>query len=94
MVLFHWNILEVSDELAVFVGLREKAGSSSPYVFRHSTAITSFDESTGIGMTESGRVYQCEGLPSDPKDEIRGIVRQLMKSRHYRFRYPFSSTQA
>lgn len=93
ITLFHWNILDLSDEHAIFVGLRVKTGTSSPYVFRYSTSIKSFDESTGIGITESGRVYRCEGLPSDPKGEIRGMVRQTMQYRNYRFRYDFESIQ-
>jgi len=93
IILFHWNILEFSDEHAIFVGLRVKASTSSPYVFRYSTAIKSFDESTGLGVTESGRVYRCQGKPSDPKGEIRGMVQQIMQYSNYRFRYPFSSTQ-
>lgn len=93
MILFHWNILDLSDELAIFVGLRMKAGTSSPYVFRWSTAIKSFDESTGIGITESGRVYHCQGLASDPKGEIRGMVSQMMCGRSYRFRYDFELMQ-
>lgn len=93
IILFHWNILEFSDEHAIFVGLRVKAGTSSPYVFRYSTPIKSFDESTGKGITESGRVYHCKGSASDPKGEIGGMVRQIMQYRDYRFRYPFSSTQ-
>lgn len=93
IILFHWNILEFNDEHAIFVGLRVKAGTSSTYVFRYSTAIKSFDESKGTGITESGRVYRCEGLPSDPKGEIRGMVRQIMQYRNYRFRYDFELIQ-
>lgn len=93
IILFHWNILEFNDEHAIFVGLRVKAGTSSPYVFRYSTSIKSFDESTGIGITESGRVYHCQGSASDPKGEIRAMVRQMMLGRSYRFRYDFESMQ-
>lgn len=93
IILFHWNILEFSDEHSIFVGLRVKAGTSSPYVFRYSTSIKSFDESTGTGITESGRIYHCLGSASDPKGEIRGMVRQIMQYRNYRFRYDFESIQ-
>lgn len=93
MVLFHWNILEVSENLAIFVGMRVKAGTNSSYVFRYSTSIKSFDESNGIGITESGRVYRCQGSPSDPKGEIRTLVKQIMRGQNYHFRYTFRSPQ-
>lgn len=93
VVLFHWNIVEISGHHSIFVGMRVKAGIKSPYVFRYSTAIKSFDEASGIGTTESGRVYRCQGPPSDPKGEIRALVKQMLPIRSYRFRYEFTATQ-
>jgi len=35
MILFHWNILEVWENLVIFVGMRVKANIKSTYVFRY-----------------------------------------------------------
>lgn len=89
IVLFHWNILELADDVAIFVGMRVSNETTSAYVFRYSTAIKLFDEETGIGVTKSGRIYRCVGRPSDPNGEIRMLVTQMTRGYLYNFRYMF-----
>lgn len=98
ITLFHWNILELGDELEIFVGLRDKPDkylrdTASDYLFRYSTPVESFDEVTGIGVTKSGRVYRCMGAPTDPHGEIRAIVGVILNGRNFRFRYDFREIQ-
>jgi len=94
ITLFHWNILELDDDFAIFVGLRMKAGedSSSPngFTLRRSTKVISFNEITGHGLTLSGRNYHCFGAASDPDQVIRRLIFIGMGGRPYRFRYAFS----
>lgn len=99
ITLFHWNILELSDDLAIFVGLRQKSESVNLYFpyncsFRSSTSIESFDINTGIGVTQSGRVYICTGKPSDPNKLIRLMVRLNYEGLRYQYRYKFTKPEA
>lgn len=94
ITLFHWNILEISDDLAIFVGLYKKrdnpeSDSTYHFSFRRSTKIIHFDELTGYGKTLSGRDYQCIGAASDPHGIIRAMVNKKMRGMPYHFRYPF-----
>lgn len=94
ITLFHWNILELGDDLAIFVGLYKKADnpkSCSAYYFsfRTSTESIHFDETTGYGKTISGRDYRCVGAASDPHGIIRAIVNEKMRGIPYQFRYAF-----
>lgn len=97
IILFHWNILELQEDLAIFVGLRHRnyrPGLSFPYScsLRFSTSIKNFDELTGVGTTMSGRIYHCIGGASDPHGLIRRAISEKMAGRYYRFRYPFNTT--
>jgi hypothetical protein len=99
ITLFHWNIVELSDDLAIFVGLRnrtQRQGLSYPYncSCRFSTAIKCFDKESGQGTTLSGRIYYCLGTASDPDGLIRRAVHEEMRGRPYRFRYQFSMLDA
>lgn len=73
ITLFHWNILELPDNRAIFVGLQHRperdyikshditADILLNYSFRQSTTIQLFDERSGQGITGSGRQYHCLG---------------------------------
>jgi hypothetical protein len=101
ITLFHWNILELPDNQAIFVGLQHRPERDNiqkhditadillNYSFRQSTAIQLFDEISGQGVTRSGRQYHCLGLPSDPKNLIRKVVKLKFGLLPCRFRYEF-----
>lgn len=101
IILFHWNILELTDDMAIFVGLHHRLDRdiSQPedillnYSFRQSTPIKLFDEQLGHGITYSGRRYQCIGEPSDPQNLIR-IAVGILFGRIVKFRYPFKEYDA
>lgn len=95
VTLFHWNILEVNEDNAIFVGLFLKPDSVRTVFpfncgFRSSSAIKNFDPITGIGITKSGRCYQCVGEPSDPHGIIRSIVAWHFGSLNAKYRYNFA----
>tara|TARA_R110001599_G_scaffold57476_1_gene157939 strand:+ start:522 stop:851 length:330 start_codon:yes stop_codon:yes gene_type:complete len=105
IILFHWNILEMPDGKAIFVGLRYRGERDIPsliadskdlllnYSFRFSTPIKEFDEQLGHGITYSGRVYQCIGKPSDPQHLIRNTINRHF-GRHFTYRYKFNEYDA
>lgn len=99
IMLFHWNIIEIGDDLAIFVGMKHKLGCEDetfPFncSFRTSTAIRSFDAKTGVGITTSGRVYYCTGKPSDPHGLIRLMVKLKYEGLRYRYRFEFTAAEA
>lgn len=105
ITLFHWNILEIANGKAIFVGLRHRVERDNPnltsdskdillkYSFRISTPIKEFDDHLGIGITYSGRVYQCIGKPSDPQHLIRTTINSLF-DQHFKYRYIFKEYDA
>lgn len=105
IILFHWNILEISDGKAIFVGLRYRGERDIPshiadledlllnYSFRFSAPIKEFDEELGHGITYSGRVYQCIGKASDPQHLIRNTIDRVF-GKKFTYRYEFKEYDA
>jgi hypothetical protein len=58
IVLVRWRILETDSGERHLVGARE-----DDFTGRVSTAITTFDPSRMMAMTQSGRTYQLRGAP-------------------------------
>jgi hypothetical protein len=63
----NWAIFQLEDGLRIFVGEEDgKVGK-----LRTSSPITSIDETSLTGTTESGRVYRLIGKPrSDPMEDF------------------------
>jgi hypothetical protein len=102
MTLYHWNILVLPDEQEIFVGLRQRPETVPPFkpaddedellpfTLRNSSPIREFDQSRGIGFTESGRRYVVIGQPSDPTGMIRLSVSQMMPATDIQWKYSFA----
>jgi hypothetical protein len=102
MTLFHWNILVLPTDEEIFVGLRHRPETVPPFkpaedddellpfTLRNSSPIQDFDQSRGVGYTQSGRRYVVIGQPSDPTGMIRLSVNQMMAAEAIRWKFEFA----
>ena len=81
-----WNIfLNTTTDTEHFVGYDNTARLG-----RVSTPIESYDLETGIGITESGSIYQTLGAASQPHDDAIYVLESIIRNRlkDYKFKYP------
>lgn len=99
--LFNWNILILPTDEEIFVGLCNRpetvppfappgaADDLLPFILQNSSAITEFNDQTGVGFDSDGSRYVLLGKASDPTGMIRFSVGQMMQPEEIRWKYEF-----
>ena len=99
--LFNWNILILPTDEEIFVGLCNRpetvppfapldaADDLLPFILQNSSAISEFNDKTGVGFDSDGSRYVLIGKASDPTGMIRFSVWQMMKPDEIRWKYEF-----
>lgn len=100
--LFNWNILILPTDQEIFVGLGNRpeivppfappdaADELLPFILQNSSAITEFNDKTGVGFDRDGSRYVVLGKPSDPTGMIQFSVGKMMKADEIRWKYAFN----
>jgi hypothetical protein len=60
-----------------------------PFILQNSSAISEFNDKTGVGFDSDGSRYVLIGKASDPTGMIRFSVGQMMKPDEIRWKYEF-----